>query len=107
ALHSLWAIKEGWGSGDHEVQPRESPAVNFVNQLSECVQALLPHVTSYPLQSLDLVQHQHETCVARIAQYYEKTLQETQCSEVVDVALHPGRPLDACAHIRLAGEPGQ
>ena len=31
--------------------------------------------------------------MAGIAQHHEKTLQETQCSEVVDVTLHPGRPL--------------
>ena len=53
------------GSGDHQKCGGETAAVDPVVNCLKSVQALLTNVTSYPLQGLDLVQHQDETCVAR------------------------------------------
>ena len=98
-LYTLGTVEEGWGSSDHQIQARETTAVDLVYQLPDGVQALLPNVTSYPLQRLDLVQHEDQSGVTGIAQHHEKPLQEVQGSEVIDVPLHPSKPLDGRAHI--------
>ena len=46
-------------------KPGKPAAVDFVDQLPEGVQALLADVTSYPLQRLDLVEHQDQTLRGR------------------------------------------
>ena len=80
-LYTLGTVEEGWGSSDHQIQARETTAVDLVYQLPDGVQALLPNVTSYPLQRLDLVQHEDQSGVTGIAQHHEKPLQEVQGSE--------------------------
>src|SRR5690606_22363705 len=43
-LDSLWAVVEGRGAGDDQVQAGKPATVNVVEQLSQCVQTLLSHI---------------------------------------------------------------
>ena len=105
-LDALRAVEEGRGAGDDQVQAGEPAGVDLVDELAQGVEPLLADVAADPLQGLDLVEHQDQPGVARVAQDRQQALEEAQGGEVVDVALDPGGPLGRGADVRLAGEPG-
>ena len=76
-LHTLRPIEEGRRPGDQQVEIREPPAVDVVDQLPQGIQPLLPHVASDSLQRFDLVEDEHQPRVARILQDQQQPTQES------------------------------
>ena len=103
---ALRAVVEGRRAGDDQVQAGEPPGVDLVDELAQGVEPLLADVAADPLQGLDLVEHQDQPGVARVAQDRQQPLEEAQRGEVVDLPLEPGGPLGRGADVRLAREPG-
>ena len=104
-LDALRPVEEGRGSRDEQVEVREPPSVDVVDQLPQGVQALLSHVAPDPLERLDLVEDEHQSREARVLEDQQQPPQEAQGGEVVHVPLDPGDPLDRCGDVRLTGEP--
>ena len=107
SLRTLRAVVERRRAGDHHVQARESAAVDLVDELTQGVEALLANVAAYALKRLDLVQHQHQPGVARVAEDDKQALEEAEGAEVVDLSLHAGRAFDGSGHVRLRTDPGE
>ena len=61
---------------------------------------------SGPLEGLDLVEHQDQPGVARVAQDGEQAPEEAEGGELVDVPLDPGRLLGRAPDMRLPRQPG-
>ena len=59
-LDALRTIKERGRPRDEQVEIGEPPSVDVVDQLPQGIQALLSHVTTNPLERLDLVEDEHE-----------------------------------------------
>src|SRR4051812_18918026 len=64
---ALRAVVEGRGAGDDQVQAGEATGVDLVDELAQGVEALLADVAADPLQGLDLVEHEDQPGVARVA----------------------------------------
>ena len=107
SLRALRAVIERRRAGDHHVQAGESAAVDLVDELTHRVEALLANVAPYSLKRLDLIQHQHQPGVARVAEDDKQALEKAEGAEVVDLALHARRALDGCGHVRLRTDPGE
>lgn len=81
--------------------------MHLVDELTQCVERLVPRVGTDPLERLHLVEDDEETGVPGVAQHGEQALQEAQRPEVVQVAAYACGPAGRGGDVRLAAEPCQ
>ena len=55
SAYALMAVEEGRRSRDQQIQTRESTGVYFIDQLTQCIEALVANVASHPLNRFDFV----------------------------------------------------
>ena len=55
SANALMAIEEGGRSRDQQIQTRESTGVNFIDQLTQCIKALVANVATHSLNCFDFV----------------------------------------------------
>ncbi len=79
--------------------------MDLVDELAQRVECLVARVRPYPLQSLDLVEHDEESGVTTVAEDGKQPLQEVQRLEMVEVALHSSEAPHRGGHVRLATDP--
>ena len=59
------------------------------------------NVASDALDGFDLIQDDEHADVARVPEDREKSLEEVQCTEVVDIPFHAGEALGLGSHVGL------
>src|SRR6516162_8762211 len=98
ALDTLGAFKEGDRPSHQEIEAGESPRIDFIDELPECVKALITNVASNALDRFNLIQDDEHADAARVPENRENPLEEIQSAEVVDIAFHAGEPLGLGGH---------
>lgn len=106
-LHPLLPIKEGWRACHDYIEPREAATVDLIEQLPQRVERLLSYIGTHPLQGLHLVEHDDEAGIVGVAQHRQQALEESEGTEVVEVAPHSGGPLNRGCDMRLPAEPSE
>ncbi len=101
-LYALGAVVKRRGSRNEQVETGEPSGIDIVDELSQRIEALVPHITSDALNRLDLIEYKIQSGVPGVAQDRQQSLEETHRSEVIDVALYAYLPFDAGAHVWLA-----
>src|SRR4051794_28711737 len=92
ALNALRALVERLCARDQQVEPREVSRIDLVDPLAKCVQAPLASVCTHALQGLDLVQHEQQATVTRVAQHRQQSGEKIGRAKVIDVSLDAGSP---------------
>ena len=104
---ALGPVVERGRPSDEQVEAGKPAGVDVVDELTERVEALVAHVGADPLQGLGLVEHHQQIRVPGVAQDREQSLEETERSEVVKVALDAGRTAACWRDVGLAADPGE
>ena len=103
--HTGWSFVEGGRAGDHQVQTWVPALIDFVDELPEGVEALLPCVGTDALDGFDLVQNQEEALASGLLQNLEQPAQEGTRGEMVQLALDASAALDVGPNVGLSHEP--
>ena len=73
-LKTLRPIEECRCPGYDQKETWEAPRVDLVDQLAQCIQPLLAHVSANALERLYLVEHDQEPRMSGIAEHDEQPL---------------------------------